>query len=122
MQHTLVASSQLPGKSTLWSYTLDAALKGGLSCSILQMAENPDMIRWLPEARLNIAEAALCTRSQRATAIVWADEAAPDKLARVTLGELRGQCQQVAAALAAAGYAAGCHFCLMLLFMQACVM
>lgn len=89
---------------------------------MVQMAENPDMIRWLPEARLNIAEAALGNQSQHATAIVWADEAAPDKLARMMLGELRGRCQQVAAALAAAGYVAGGHFCLMLLFIQACMM
>lgn len=71
------------------------------------MAENPDQIRWLPEARLNIAEAAVCSRPESATAIIWADEAAPDQLSSMTLGELKSQCQHVAAALHAAGYTAG---------------
>lgn len=81
-------------------------------CSMLQMAENPDHIRWLPQARLNIAEAALCSRSESATALVWAEEAAPDQLASMTLGQLKEKCQEVAAALAAAGFAAGCNSCL----------
>ena len=76
--------------------------------SMLQMAENPDQICWLPQARLNIAEAALCSRSESATALIWAEEAAPDQLASMTLGQLKEKCQQVAAALAAAGFAAGC--------------
>lgn len=76
------------------------------------MADNPDQIRWLPYARLNIAAAALCRRPENAAAIIWADEAAPDQLTSMTLGELKRSCQHVAAALGAAGFVAG-RFCCM---------
>lgn len=74
---------------------------------MLQTADNPDEIRWLPGARFNIAEAALCTRHAASPAIVWAHESSPTQLARVSLGQLKQRCQQVAAALAAAGFTPG---------------
>ncbi|DBA69755.1 TPA: hypothetical protein ACH3X2_012479 [Trebouxia sp. C0005] len=74
---------------------------------MLQTADNPDEIRWLPGARFNIAEAALCTRHAASPAIVWADESSPSQLARVSLGQLKQRCQQLAAALAAAGFSPG---------------
>ncbi len=78
---------------------------------MLQTADNPDEIRWLPGARFNIAEAALCTRPAASPAIVWADESLPSQLARVSLGQLKQRCQHVAAALAAAGFKPGeCPF------------
>ena len=80
---------------------------------MLQTADNPDEIRWLPGARFNIAEAALCIRHAASPAIVWADESSPTQLARVSLGQLKQRCQQVAAALAAAGFRPGvCPFTL----------
>ncbi|KAL0031137.1 hypothetical protein WJX77_005362 [Trebouxia sp. C0004] len=74
---------------------------------MLQTADDPDEIRWLPGARFNIAAAALCTRHAASPAIVWADESSPSQLARVSLGRLKQRCQQVAAALAAAGFRPG---------------
>ncbi len=78
---------------------------------MLQTADNPDEVRWLPGACFNIAEAALCTRHAASPAIVWADESTPSQLARVSLGQLKQRCQQVATALAAAGFRPGmCPF------------
>ena len=74
---------------------------------MLQTADNPDEIRWLPGARFNIAEAALCTRPAASPAIVWANESSPGQLARVSLGQLKQRCQQLAAALATAGFKPG---------------
>lgn len=74
---------------------------------MLQTADNPDKSQWLPGAKFNIAEAALCNRQADATAIVWAEEATPDRLTEISLGQLKQQCQQVAAALTAAGFQPG---------------
>jgi hypothetical protein len=74
---------------------------------MLQLASNPDDIRWLPLARLNIAESALCCRDQDAPALVWATEEAPDVVRALTLGELRLRAQRFAAALVAAGITPG---------------
>ena len=42
------------------------------------MAGAPDDCRWLPCARLNIAESALCARDPDAAALLWAEEEAPE--------------------------------------------
>ena len=64
-------------------------------------------MRWLPGAKLNIAESAVCNRSPDAIAIVWADESSPSQLATVSWGQLKHRCQHVAAALVAAGFEPG---------------
>ena len=64
-------------------------------------------MRWLPGARLNIAETALANSPGDRTAIVWADESAPSRLATVSWGELKQRCQHVAAALTAAACTPG---------------
>jgi hypothetical protein len=74
---------------------------------MLQGASTPDDMRWLPGARLNIAESALCVRDPDAPALLWADEGAPDVVRSMTLGELRLRAQHFAAALAAAGHSPG---------------
>ena len=74
---------------------------------ILELADHPDDVRWLPGARFNIAEAALCNRGADATAVVWADESAPSQLHKLSLGQLKLRCQAVAAALRAEGFAPG---------------
>lgn len=45
---------------------------------MLESASNPDDCRWLPGARLNIAESALCVRDPDAPALLWAEEEAPE--------------------------------------------
>ncbi|CAL8471383.1 g10925 [Coccomyxa elongata] len=74
---------------------------------ILQSASNPDDVRWLPGAQLNIAESALCVRDQDAPALLWAQEEAPDQICALTLGELRLRTQRFAAALRLAGHTPG---------------
>jgi acetyl-CoA synthetase len=72
---------------------------------------DPDAVRWLPGARLNLAESAL--RGGRGapdgarTAVLWADEAAPRAVRAVSLAELAQRAQHVADALAAAGLRPG---------------
>lgn len=79
---------------------------------IFEHASNPDDMRWLPEARLNIAESALCVRDQDAPALLWAEEESPDIIHALTLGELRLRAQHFAAALRAAGHTPGRLLCL----------
>ena len=79
---------------------------------MLQTAANPDDIRWLPGARLNVAESALCVRDPDAPAVIWATEEAPDVLHTLSLGELRREAMRFAAALRAAGFSPGAHFCM----------
>ncbi|EIE19718.1 acetyl-CoA synthetase-like protein, partial [Coccomyxa subellipsoidea C-169] len=74
---------------------------------IFEHASNPDDMRWLPGARLNIAESALCVRDQDAPALLWAEEESPDIIHALTLGELRLRAQHFAAALRAAGHTPG---------------
>ena len=74
---------------------------------ILQQASNPDDMRWLPGARLNIAESALCVRDQDAPALLWAEEETPQLVRALTLGELRLRSEHFAAALRAAGHTPG---------------
>lgn len=76
-------------------------------CRILHSASNPDGVRWLPGAKLNIAETALCNSSPDATAIIWADESSPSQLATVSWSQLKQHCQHVGAALVAAGFKPG---------------
>ena len=74
---------------------------------MLQPAANPDDIRWLPGARLNVAESALCVRDPDVPAVIWATEEAPDVLHTLSLGELRREAMRFAAALRAAGFSPG---------------
>ena len=74
---------------------------------ILERSEDPDAARWLAGARLNIAEAALSGWDYDLPAVVWADEAAPRQIKRITRKELAIQVQRVASALKAWGVEAG---------------
>ena len=76
---------------------------------MLQTAANPDDIRWLPGARLNVAESALCVRDPDVPAVVWATEEAPDVLHTLSLGELCREAMRFAAALRTAGFCPGVH-------------
>lgn len=64
-------------------------------------------MRWLPGAKLNIAETAVCSRNLDDLAIMWAEEASPRQVATISRGQLKHRCQQVAAALVAAGFNPG---------------
>ena len=44
---------------------------------MLEAASSPDDCRWLPGARLNVAESALCARAPDAPGLLWGEEAAP---------------------------------------------
>ena len=76
-------------------------------CRMLQTARNPDDIRWLPGARMNIAQSALSMRDPDAPALIWAAEEAPDALHTLSLGELRSEALRFAAALRKAGFSPG---------------
>lgn len=76
-------------------------------CRIVHAAAKPDDVRWLPGARLNIAECAVCTRDEDALALLWADEKAPKAVHAVSRGQLRWRSLQVAAALSVLGLQAG---------------
>ena len=76
---------------------------------MVQTAANPDDIRWLPGARLNVAESALCVRDPDVPAVIWATEEAPDALQTLSLAELRRGAMRFAAALRAAGFSPGAH-------------
>ena len=78
-----------------------------LDCRILQTARNPDDVRWLPRARMNIAESALSMRDPDAPALIWAAEEAPDTLHTLSLGELRREALRFSAALRKAGFSPG---------------
>lgn len=82
-------------------------LRRQLQCRILQSARNPDECRWLPGARLNIAESALSARDPDAPAVVWAEEGHPQCVHSLTLGQLRRRSVRVAVALKAAGIQPG---------------
>ena len=72
-----------------------------------QAARNPDDIRWLPGARMNIAHSALGMRDPDAPALIWAAEEAPDTLHTLSLGELRREALRFAAALRRASFSPG---------------
>ena len=74
---------------------------------MLQTAANPDDVRWLPGARLNVAERALCVRDPDVPAVMWATEEAPNALHTLSLGGLRREAMRFAAALRAAGFSPG---------------
>ncbi len=74
---------------------------------MLQTARNPDDIRWLPGARMNIAQSALSMRDPDAPALIWAAEEAPDTLHTLSLGELHRLALHFAAALRKAGFSPG---------------
>ncbi len=61
--------------------------------------------RWLPGARLNIAQSCWAGRDPAATALVWQRDGGP--LQRIDLGELRRRSERVAGALRAAGFRPG---------------
>ena len=78
-------------------------------CRILQDADRADDVRWLPGAKLNIAESALWGRedSAPALALCWAEELAPQSMHSVTWADLRAQSILVASALQAQGLQPG---------------
>ena len=80
-------------------------------CRIYQPAADPDQARWLPGARLNIGACALGCRDPDAPALLWAEEEAPTAVNTVTLGQLRRQSEQVAAALQARNLQPGADPC-----------
>lgn len=77
------------------------------SCRVLAPHRDPDTATWFPDARLNIAECALSGRDPDRPALVWADEASPEDVRTVTLGELSRRAWHVSAAIRAAGHAPG---------------
>ncbi|KAK2078865.1 hypothetical protein QBZ16_002555 [Prototheca wickerhamii] len=74
---------------------------------VLAPHRDPDTATWFPDARLNIAECALSGRDPDRPALVWADEASPEDVRTVTLGELSRRAWHVCAAIRAAGHAPG---------------
>ena len=74
---------------------------------MLQDADRADDVRWLPGAKLNIAESALWGRDDSAKALCWADESAPQSVHSMTWADLRAQSSAVAAALQAQGLQPG---------------
>ena len=76
-------------------------------CRILQTADRPDDVCWLPGARLNIAQCCLQSRgNDDAIAMVWATEVQPQELHHVSMAELRSKATAVACGLRAMGLAA----------------
>ncbi|KAL4429392.1 hypothetical protein ABPG77_005166 [Micractinium sp. CCAP 211/92] len=75
--------------------------------AMLEGHPHPDGCRWLPGARLNIAQCALTGRDPDRPAILWADEADPTRLHSMSLGELARRSAHVAEALRAAGLRPG---------------
>ncbi len=59
------------------------------ACRMLEAAASPDDCRWLPGARLNIAESALCARDEDAPALLWAEEESPEVCVCHSAGVLR---------------------------------
>eukprot|EP00884_Botryococcus_braunii_P002914 jgi/Botrbrau1/12623/Bobra.0169s0150.1 len=74
---------------------------------VLEDASNPDEARWLPGARMNIAESALSVRDPDPPALLWAEENSPCQVHSLSLGRLRDMCYRTAAALRAAGFSPG---------------
>jgi hypothetical protein len=74
---------------------------------MLDPHEEPEKLRWLPGARLNIAECALRGWDPDAPALVWAAEGAPERLRALTLDQLRRRAYAVAASLRSCGYRPG---------------
>ena len=74
---------------------------------MLERHKNPEKQRWLPGARLNIAECALTGWDPDAPALLWAAEGSPDRLHSLTLDQLRRQCHAFAASLRRFGYRPG---------------
>ncbi len=74
---------------------------------MLERHENPEKQRWLPGARLNIAECALTGWDPDAPALLWAAEGSPYRLHSLTLDQLRRRCHAFAASLHSSGYRPG---------------
>ena len=74
---------------------------------MLERHENPEKLRWLPGARLNIADCALRGWDPDAPALVWAAEGAPQDLRTLTLDQLRRRAYAVATSLRSCGYHPG---------------
>ena len=74
---------------------------------MLERHDNPEKQRWLPGARLNIAECALTGWDPDAPALVWAAEDFPNRLHSLTLDQLRRRCYAFAASLCSCGYRPG---------------
>ena len=74
---------------------------------ILEPHDDPEKLRWLPGARLNIAECALRDWDPDAPALLWAAEGGPERLRALTLDQLRRRAYAAAAALRSCGYCPG---------------
>jgi acetyl-CoA synthetase len=73
--------------------------------AILEPDEDPSQARWLPGARLNIAESCFTGRDNSAIAVIWADE--DGALQTLSLAELRRRANEVAWAIQASGLLPG---------------
>jgi len=73
--------------------------------SILDLAEGTTKARWLPGARLNIAESCFARRDSNGIALIWAEE--DGVLQTMSLAELRRRANEVAWALQAGGLLPG---------------
>ncbi|MFT5686716.1 MAG: acetyl-CoA synthetase [Myxococcota bacterium] len=73
--------------------------------AILNIGRGAEHARWLPGARLNIAESCFARRDWTATAIIW--QAEGGEIQRMTVGELYDSSTKVARSLTAAGFSPG---------------
>ncbi len=73
--------------------------------AILDASDGAEQARWLPGARLNIAESCFARRDWTAPAIIWQAEGGP--LRRMTVEELYAASTRVARALRADGFSPG---------------
>lgn len=73
--------------------------------AILESGREPEQVRWLPGAQLNIAESCFARRDWTATAIIWQSQGG--ELQRMTVGELYEASCQVARCLKASGFSQG---------------
>ena len=90
-----------------WSDVLDALSIHFRSkpSAMLEQEEGPEAARWLPGARLNIAESCFLGRDPQEIALIWADEGG--ELQTLSLAELRRRANSVAWALQAHGLLPG---------------
>mmetsp|Transcript_42051 Transcript_42051/g.109007 ORF Transcript_42051/g.109007 Transcript_42051/m.109007 type:complete len:655 (+) Transcript_42051:796-2760(+) len=68
---------------------------------------NPDAVRWLPNAAMNIAESCVNGRDPDAPAVVWAKDGSPRDIHYISFGQLRRDICHVTASLRALGIQPG---------------
>ncbi len=107
---TSQATGKGPNSSQLSADTGDIQAVASYKSLVARMLEphkTPEKQRWLPGARLNIAECALTGWDPDAPALLWAAEGFPDRLHSLTLDQLRRRCYSFAASLRSCGYRPG---------------